>query len=80
MADDDGGDFDSGISDNAVSSLTGFLFGNIDEKGELEGDFLDEVVFCYMVMVLNLTELVCLKLLTKTKRIYINCSCHERKK
>jgi hypothetical protein len=27
----------------AVSSLTGFLFGNIDEKGELEEDFLDEV-------------------------------------
>ncbi|XP_067663597.1 transcription initiation factor TFIID subunit 1-like isoform X1 [Haliotis asinina] len=26
----------------AVSSLTGFLFGNIDEKGELEEDFLDE--------------------------------------
>ena len=28
---------------SAVSSLTGFLFGNIDEKGELEEDFLDEV-------------------------------------
>ena len=27
----------------AMSSLTGFLFGNIDEKGELEEDFLDEV-------------------------------------
>ncbi|XP_041357029.1 transcription initiation factor TFIID subunit 1-like isoform X3 [Gigantopelta aegis] len=27
---------------NAVSSLTGFLFGNIDKKGELEEDFLDE--------------------------------------
>ncbi|XP_052278992.1 transcription initiation factor TFIID subunit 1-like isoform X2 [Dreissena polymorpha] len=24
------------------ASLTGFLFGNIDEKGELEGDFLDD--------------------------------------
>lgn len=28
----------------AISSLTGFLFGNIDEKGELEEDFLDEVI------------------------------------
>ncbi|BFZ24166.1 hypothetical protein BsWGS_27204 [Bradybaena similaris] len=27
---------------SAVSSLTGFLFGNIDEKGELDEDFLDE--------------------------------------
>ncbi|XP_059142595.1 transcription initiation factor TFIID subunit 1-like [Physella acuta] len=27
---------------SAISSLTGFLFGNIDEKGELEEDFLDE--------------------------------------
>lgn len=27
---------------SAVSSLTGFLFGNIDEKGELQEDFLDE--------------------------------------
>ncbi|GFO30868.1 transcription initiation factor tfiid subunit [Plakobranchus ocellatus] len=25
-----------------ISSLTGFLFGNIDEKGQLEEDFLDE--------------------------------------
>ena len=24
-------------------SLTGFLFGNIDEKGQLENDILDEV-------------------------------------
>ena len=36
------GDGDHGISDS-TASLTGFLFGNIDEKGELEGDFLDEV-------------------------------------
>ena len=27
-------------------SLTGFLFGNIDEKGELEDDVLDEVKSC----------------------------------
>ncbi|KAK0060755.1 transcription initiation factor TFIID subunit 1 [Biomphalaria pfeifferi] len=27
---------------SSISSLTGFLFGNIDEKGELEEDFLDE--------------------------------------
>ena len=25
------------------AALAGFLFGNIDEKGELEEDFLDEV-------------------------------------
>ena len=25
------------------STLTGFLFGNIDEKGKLENDILDEV-------------------------------------
>lgn len=47
MADpDELGDTDghySEIQDSGVSSLTGFLFGNIDEKGELEGDFLDEV-------------------------------------
>lgn len=29
---------------SAMSSLTGFLFGNIDEKGELQEDFLDEVL------------------------------------
>ena len=27
----------------AFTSLTGFLFGNIDKKGELVEDFLDEV-------------------------------------
>lgn len=46
MADDEMADMESGFSDmqdTAVSSLTGFLFGNIDEKGELEGDFFDEV-------------------------------------
>ncbi|XP_033742474.1 transcription initiation factor TFIID subunit 1-like [Pecten maximus] len=31
-----------GESTGAVSSLTGFLFGNIDKKGDLEEDFLDE--------------------------------------
>lgn len=34
------------MSDNESSNegidLTGFLFGNVDEKGELENDFLDE--------------------------------------
>ena len=35
---------DEGGSSAAVSSLTGFLFGNIDEKGELQEDFLDEVI------------------------------------
>ncbi|XP_061189439.1 transcription initiation factor TFIID subunit 1-like isoform X1 [Saccostrea echinata] len=29
-------------SDQTMSSLTGFLFGNIDEKGDLTEDFLDE--------------------------------------
>ena len=38
---DEGGGIDGDTS--AVASLTGFLFGNIDEKGELEEDFLDEV-------------------------------------
>ena len=38
---DDGGE----DTNTAVTSLTGFLFGNIDEKGELEEDFLDEVAF-----------------------------------
>ncbi|XP_052795206.1 transcription initiation factor TFIID subunit 1-like [Mya arenaria] len=31
-----------GGGQEAAASLTGFLFGNIDERGELEGDFLDE--------------------------------------
>ncbi|XP_055958756.1 transcription initiation factor TFIID subunit 1 isoform X2 [Patella vulgata] len=35
-------DHHSSSQDQAVSSLTGFLFGNIDKKGELEEDFLDE--------------------------------------
>lgn len=55
MADgDDFGDLDSGMSegpDSGVSSLTGFLFGNIDEKGELEGDFLDEVYIKYIDLI-----------------------------
>ena len=38
---------DEGASSAAVSSLTGFLFGNIDEKGELQEDFLDEVIMAY---------------------------------
>ncbi|XP_012946001.1 LOW QUALITY PROTEIN: transcription initiation factor TFIID subunit 1 [Aplysia californica] len=29
-------------SEAAINSLTGFLFGNIDEKGDLDEDFLDE--------------------------------------
>ncbi|KAL4230237.1 Transcription initiation factor TFIID subunit 1 [Mactra antiquata] len=39
---DDLGDGETSGHDSAVNSLTGFLFGNIDEKGELEEDFLDE--------------------------------------
>ena len=48
------GDHEEESSENAESasdkdqnsfSLTGFLFGNIDEKGQLEEDFLDEVNF-----------------------------------
>ena len=40
----EGDQFDgSDAASSAVSSLTGFLFGNIDEKGELQEDFLDEV-------------------------------------
>ena len=31
------------VPDSAISSLTGFLFGNVDEHGHLEEDFLDEV-------------------------------------
>ena len=34
---------DHGNTDMSAA-LTGFLFGNIDEKGELEVDFLDEVI------------------------------------
>lgn len=30
-------------SHGTMSSMTGFLFGNIDEKGDLTEDFLDEV-------------------------------------
>ncbi|XP_029644075.1 transcription initiation factor TFIID subunit 1 isoform X1 [Octopus sinensis] len=30
------------VASSTISCLTGFLFGNIDEKGELEEDFLDE--------------------------------------
>lgn len=30
-------------SGSRTMAMTGFLFGNIDEKGELESDFLDEV-------------------------------------
>lgn len=42
---DDHGDSDHDGKDSHIVSaaLAGFLFGNIDEKGELEGDFLDEV-------------------------------------
>ena len=39
----EGDETDQHFQEVAVSSLTGFLFGNIDEKGELEEDFLDEV-------------------------------------
>ena len=28
---------------DVTASLTGFLFGNIDKRGKLEDDFLDEV-------------------------------------
>ncbi|CAL1535229.1 unnamed protein product [Lymnaea stagnalis] len=35
-------EMDQKSSMSTMSSLTGFLFGNIDEKGKLEEDFLDE--------------------------------------
>lgn len=41
------GGTDMELQGSAVSSLTGFLFGNIDEKGELDEDFLDEVSFFF---------------------------------
>lgn len=34
---------DPSDSHGTMSSMTGFLFGNIDEKGDLTEDFLDEV-------------------------------------
>lgn len=39
----DSEDEHEGDHPSTEASLTGFLFGNIDEKGELEEDFLDEV-------------------------------------
>jgi hypothetical protein len=36
-------DNDEDHDDDKSISLTGFLFGNIDTKGELDEDFLDEV-------------------------------------
>lgn len=38
---------------SSISSLTGFLFGNIDEKGELEEDFLDEVSMAIRSLVIT---------------------------
>lgn len=35
-------DNDSDNEDQGGINLTGLLFGNIDEKGELENDFLDD--------------------------------------
>lgn len=35
-------DNDSDNEDQGGINLTGFLFGNVDEKGELENDFLDD--------------------------------------
>ena len=44
---DEGG---TGDSRQTTTSLTGFLFGNIDKEGRLEDDVLDEVIkheYCY---------------------------------
>lgn len=35
-------DNDSDVDERDGLNLTGFLFGNVDEKGELENDFLDD--------------------------------------
>lgn len=35
-------DNDSDNEDQGGINLTGFLFGNVDEKGELENDFFDD--------------------------------------
>lgn len=43
------------------SALTGFLFGNIDKKGKLENDVLDEVR--------HTKKIVCLWLLMHTEMI-----------
>ena len=43
LGDGDRDSHDARDSHSASATLAGFLFGNIDEKGELEEDFLDEV-------------------------------------
>ena len=43
---------EAGEGSSGAITLTGFLFGNIDEKGALTEDFLDEVGYCDMVVTL----------------------------
>lgn len=38
---DNDNDNDDNDNDNDTDMLTGFLFGNVDSKGELENDVLD---------------------------------------
>lgn len=76
MADDEMADMESGFSDmqdTAVSSLTGFLFGNIDEKGELEGDFFDEVQVISSFGLINLLVLcvICKKVVDHVSTIWL---------
>ena len=56
---------DDDITENAEStsekdqnsfSLTGFLFGNIDEKGQLEEDFLDEVNILITIVLYTISD------------------------
>ena len=44
---DEDPDEQDGATAAPMTSLTGFLFGNIDKKGNLKEDFLDEVGFNY---------------------------------
>lgn len=33
---------------NGGNQLLGFMFGNVDNAGDLDVDYLDEVIFCFL--------------------------------
>lgn len=54
----------SGDEGDSDGLLAGFLFGNIDERGELEDDFIDDVSAMYNSLVL-----------WKPTKLIVRCRC-----
>lgn len=53
MADDEEEEEEDYEEAGESNRLLGFMFGNVDNSGDLDVDYLDEVAFCYCLFVWN---------------------------